>query len=374
MLKTNILLAVVAVSLFLIPGCDNSGSKLSDNDERIPVEVKAVTLGNVVQYLNYHGDIKAEQEVKVFSKIPDRIEKFFVDESDTVRRGEPIARIVATTIEQGVRQAEAALIAAKAQAANLALEYERVQRLISEDAISKQQFDAVKTQYESVKAQVEQAEAALTSMRSQLNDATIIAPIPGIVGRRYYETGDMASPAQPVVSIVQMERVKIEINATEEDLGHLAIGEKATIKVKAYSVQIFDGKVAKISPVLNPDTRMARVEILVDNPDYLLKPGMYAEVEVTIGVLENVMVVPRYASIESTTLEKIAGQDQVVKNYYVFVVDSARAEQRKLEIAYINHRSMAVVGGIDVGDQLVVAGQNNLRDGVGVIIIKGEED
>ncbi len=374
MIRAVLIYSVLMVFLGLLLSCNGSGGKSAEEEERIPVEITPVVLGSVIQSLNYNGDIKAELEVRVFSKIADRIEKFFVDESDAVRRGDPIAQIAATTIEQGVRQAEAALIAARAQEANLAMEYERAERLMAEDAMSKQQYDAVKTQYESIRAQAEQAEAAVTSMKSQLADARISAPISGIIGKRYFEAGDMASPVEPLVSVVQMNRVKIEFNATEEDLGRLAVGQPSQVKVKAYPERVFEGKVAKISPVLDPATRMAQVEVLVENSGHRLKPGMYAEVDVTTGIIENVMVVPRYAAIESTTLKKIDGQDRVVKNYYVFIVDSSRAVQRELEISYINHKSLAVSGGIKVGESLVVSGQNNLRDGMVVTAILEEGD
>ncbi|MDZ7261445.1 MAG: efflux RND transporter periplasmic adaptor subunit, partial [candidate division KSB1 bacterium] len=296
--------------------------------------------------------------------------EFIVDGGDRGPEGAPIAYIYDTTIEQAVRQAEAGLLAAKAQEANLRLEYERAQRLYGENAMSKQQYDAIETQYQATKAQVEQAEAAVKSARSQLNDATVTAPIAGIIGKRYYEAGDMANPAMPLVTIVQMDRVKISFNATEEDLGKLAVGQKATVTVKSYPDRAFEGKVVKISPVLDPLTRMAEVEVLIDNPDHLLKPGMYAQVEVITGIIENVIVIPRYATIESTTLENINGKDQVVKNFYVFVVDSNRAQHRKLDVLYANHKSLAVTSGVQIGENLVIAGQNNLRDGMAVTIAK----
>jgi RND family efflux transporter MFP subunit len=370
MKKLLIFTVLLSLGILFGSGCTRSDSSNSEAEEKIPVEVTTVQLGDVVQSLSYNGDIKAEYEVKVFSKIPDRIEKFFVDESDIVKKGAPIAKILATTIEQGVRQAEAILIAAQAQAANLRVEYDRALRLSKENAMSQQQFDAIKTQYESVQAQVEQAQAALASAKSQLNDALVTAPITGIVGKRYYDAGDMANPADPLVTIVQMDRVKIEFDATEVDLGRLSVGQPAAIAVKAYPDQLFTGKVDKISPVLDPTTRMAEVDVIVDNRDRKLMPGMYAQVEVTTGTISNVMVVPRYAAIENTTMESVNGDDQVVKNYFVFVVDSNTAVQKKLDVSYVNHKSLAVKSGIKVGDQLVTEGQNNLRDGMPVSVVK----
>src|SRR5574342_360053 len=256
MKRTIYFFMIVAGCTALLTSCGQTDSKDSQVETKIPVEIMTVRLGNLAQTLSYYGDIKAEFEVKVFSKVPDRIERFFVDAGDSVAKGAPIARIVATTIEQAVRQAEAALAAAKAQEANLRADYDRFELLYRDHSVSKQQYDAIATQFEEAKAQVEQAEAALTSAKSQFHDATITAPIAGIIGKRYCEAGDMATPALPLVSVCQMDRVKMMFAATEKDLARLAIGQKTVVQVSTYPDRTFEGKVVKISPVLDPLTRL----------------------------------------------------------------------------------------------------------------------
>jgi RND family efflux transporter MFP subunit len=357
----------IFLSCLLLTGCSGDQEKI---EEKIPVEVTTMKPGSIIQSITYNGDIKAEFEVKVFSKIADRIEKFYVDEGDYVHKGASLASIIATTIEQGVRQTEAGLSAARAQETNVKLEFERAQRLYRENAMSQQQFDAIKTQFEAVQSQRIQAEAALKSARSHFADASITAPIAGIIGKRYAEAGDMASPATPLVSIVQMDKVKIEFSAAEEDLGKLATGQNALVKVKSFPDTVFSGRVTKISPVLDPLTRMIDVEVLINNKTKILKPGMYAQVEVITGEINDVLVVPRYATIESTILTSVNGEDQVAKNYYAYTVNNDTAHQRKLEVLYVNHKNIAVQSGINIGDKLVVSGQNNLRDSVAVMIAK----
>lgn len=373
MIRLIYFLMIVAGWIVFLTGCDQKDSKNSQVENKIPVETVTVGLGDLAQTLSYYGDIKAEFEVKVFSKVPDRIERFFVDAGDNVAKGAPIARITATTIEQTVRQAEAALTAARAQEANLRAEYDRFALLYRDLSVSKQQYDAIATQYEAAKAQVEQAEAALTSAKSLLRDATITAPIAGIIGKRYCEAGDMAAPALPLVSVCQMDRVKMTFEATEKDLARLEIGQKTVVQVSTYPDHTFEGKVVKISPVLDPLTRLAEVEVLLDNPEHKLKPGMYAHAEVTTGVIENVIVVPRHAVIENTSLERIGGEDQVVKHYFVFVVDSDKALQRRLEVIYLNHEYLAISSGLKIGEQLVTVGQNNLREGAPVTVVREKE-
>ncbi len=368
--KFSILMIFGIVSIH----CDSGQTNNEEKAVTVPVEIQIVRSGNLVQSIFYSGDIFAEFEVDVFSKIPDRIEKYFVDEGDIIKSGKPIARIIATTIEQAARQAEAAVLAAKAQEANLQVEYERAQRLYRENAMSQQQFDLIRTQYEANKAQVEQAEAALASARSQFKDATVSAPISGIIGKRYYEDGDMANLMLPLVKIVQMDRLKIIVDAIEDDLGKLAVGQDANISVRSYPDRKFIGKVTKISPILDPITRMATVEIILDNKDHTLKPGMYAEVEIIFGILENIIAIPRFATIESTTMQTIDGKDEVAKNYYVYLIKNGKASQIKLDVTYLNHKNIAVDTAVAIDDSLVISGQNNLRDGMSVRVVKERGD
>jgi RND family efflux transporter MFP subunit len=358
-MKKVCLLSVLALlSTIILLGCSSSAD--DDVKEKVPVEVMPIKLGNVIQSIKYTGDIEAEFEVKVFSKIPDRIEKYYVDEGQYISKGAPIARIFATTIE-------AALDAARAQEANVRVEYERAERLNRENVMSAQQFDLIKTQYEAAKAN-------LISASSTMRDATVPAPISGIIGKRYYEDGDMANMAVPLVTIVQMENVKTTFNATEVDLGKLALKQKAYITVRSYPDRKFEGQVVKISPVLDPLTRMASVEVLLDNREKLLKPGMYADIEVITGILENVIVVPRYATIENTTLDETNGQQNVLKNYYVYTIEKDLALQKKLDVIYVNHQNLAVKSGVQIGDTLVVTGQNSLRDSSAVTVVKERSD
>ena len=368
-MKRIISAILTMVALIVLAGC--SAKKAAVQEEaKIPVVVSIIQRNNVEQSLTYQGDIKAELSVKVFSKIPDRIAEFYVDDGDVVKKGQPVARIFATTIEQGVHQAEAGLAAARAQDANLKVEFDRAARLFKEGAMSRQQFDAVDTQYKSAQAQVKQLQAALASAKSSLLDATITAPIDGIVGKRYLEGGDMASPGIPLLEIVQKNRVKITVDVTETDLGKIKIGQPAKVSVKSYADRIFKGKVSKISPILDPMTRMATVEVIVDNAKNELKPGMFANVTIITGVLADVVTVPRWATIEKTSLKRIGGDDQVIKNYSVFIIENNKAVQRELEISYINHVNIAVSSGVAAGDTLVIEGQNNLRDGMAVSIIQ----
>lgn len=367
--KLIVLLMIFSLSLTLLTGC----SKKENPDEEaieIPVETTTVERKTVVKEIQYTGNVCAEQEVKVFSKIPDRILSFEKDEGDYVAKGEVIAKIEATKIEQAVIQAKAAVVSAKAQLANLEAEFKRGQRLIKENAMSQQQFDAVKTQYEATQALVEQSEAALIQAESQLSDANVTAPISGIIGVRYYEQGDMAAAPLPLVTVVQMNRVKVEINAPEQDFGQLKIGQCTNLSVLSYPDEIFTGTISKISPVLDAITRMGKVEIIVDNADKRLKPGMFAEVQICVKTLDDVIAVPKYAVIENTELKRINGEDIAVVNSQVFIENEGIACLRDIKISYTNGVVAVVTTGVEQGENIVVVGQQSLKDSTKVKVLK----
>ncbi len=368
-MKRNLIIYLITIvsGLLLFIGCGQQGSTdETENDVRIPVETMKVQRKTVEKEVSYTGDIRAEQEVKVFSKVPDRILSFEVDEGDYVNVGDLIARIEATKIKEAVNQAKAGLVSAKAQFANFQMEYQRAQRLIKEDAMSQQQFDAIKTQFEAAQAGVDQAEAALAQTNSQLADANVTAPISGIVGTRYYEQGDLASGPLPLVTVVQMNRVKVIVNAPEQDFGQLKLGQCATIAVMSYPDETFTGQITKISPVLDPITRMGKIEIMVDNADKRLKPGMFAEVGICIKTLEDVIAVPKHAVLENTELKRVNGQDVAVVNSEIFVEENGIALLREIEVSYTNGTISVVSSGLNEGENIVIVGQQSLKDSVKV--------
>jgi RND family efflux transporter MFP subunit len=348
--------------LFTISRCSGPESNAEVEEVKIPVEISPVQKGTISKELSYTGDVKAEQEVKVYSKVPDRILRFRKDEGDFVRAGSVIADIEATKIEQAVVQAEAALVSAKAQLMNLESEYKRAQRLYNENAMSQQQFDGVATQYEATQALMEQAAAALKQARSQLADASITAPISGIIGVRNYEQGDMASGPLPLVTIVQMNNVKVKVEAPEQDLGELKIGQEADIVVTSYPDEKFTGTIERISPVLDPITRMSKIEIIVDNKDQRLKPGMFAEVSIRVRTLADVILVPKNAVMENTAVRRIDGNDVAVVNSQVFVEKDGVAYLRDIDVSYKNGTVAVVSDGLEENEHLVVIGQQSLKD------------
>lgn len=371
-LKSVIVITLLAYGL---SSCTKSKSTVKDANVAIPVNVTTVKFQDIEQKLNFLGNVEAFQEVKVYSTVPTRILQMNVDVGQMVKKGDVLAIVDNEKIKQGVIQAEAGLEAARAQARNLEVEYNRIQRLFNENAVSKSQFDAIKTQYEASNATVKQLEAALSNAKAQLKDSYVTTPIDGVVASRTLNEGDQTSPQMPLFSIVQMNRVKVAVEVVESQISLIKPGQTAYLEVNPYPNQRFTGKVEKIYPTLNPVARTVTAEIIVDNSNNLLKPGMYAKVTIVIDRHKNAMVIPKFAVLERTSLKYLGGElsnTVVTVDRYVYVVKDSIALQHAIQTGIEDGALVEVRSGLAPNQLIVTLGQHNLYDSALVSIVKKE--
>lgn len=331
----------------------------------VPVYTDLIKRGSIAKSLTYVGDVRAQTMVRVFSKVPDRINKFYVENGDVVATGDPIAQIEDTKLMEALNQASAGLNTALAQLVNVQEEFRRATSLFEANAMSKSQYDQIKTQKEVTEEAVNQARAAYTSVKSQLEDALVRAPISGVIAGRTLEEGDMAAGQIPLVNIYQMDTVKVVVQLSEADVSKVRPGMKAILSTTAYPNGEFNGVISKISPVLNPATRTTEAEISVVNSERLLKPGMFATVKILIQEKDNVLLVSKN-DVDTKTNQIQTGTDlrdsEVTTTYSVFVVEDSLALYRTIEIGIESDVYYEVVSGLQAGDQVVSIGRTILND------------
>ena len=371
------LIILMIIGFLFLNQCDRPKAIQNTQKERIyPVQVEKVIRGNIERRIAYLGNLEAYQEVKVYSTIPTRITEINVDINDQVKAGDVLAVVDNIKIKQAVIQAEAGLQSIQAQFENILTEWKRVKKLYQENAVSQSQHDAINAQKEAAEAAVNQTKAGLKSAREQLNDSYIKAPISGIISSRTYNVGDQTSPQMPVFTIVQMDKIKINIDIVEGQVDKTAVGQKAYITVDTYPGEIFTGKVNTIYPTINPMTRTVKCEIVIDNPDSRLKPGGFARVEIVVEQHNDVLLVPKYAIIEKTSLEYLGGEithTRVKTEKYVFIVKDNVAEMREIDTDITSNNYTEVTSGLEFGDSIVTIGQYDLSDSALVEIVEGKE-
>jgi multidrug efflux pump subunit AcrA (membrane-fusion protein) len=186
--------------------------------------------------------------------------------------------------------------------------------------------------------------------------APVQSPIKGVVGLVYADVGQRVQPTAPVAYVVDMEKVKINIDVPEKTIGEIRFGQDAEVRVDTYPDKVFIGKITRISPVLDPMTRTSSAEVSVDNKEGLLKPGMFARVSIVTHVSENVDVVMK---------EAVIGKEP---DTFVYVIKDNKAMKKKIELGLKQDNLIEVKSGLQTGDQVVVIGQQKLYENAPVVI------
>ncbi len=155
-----------------------------------------------------------------------------------------------------------------------------------------------------------------------------------------------------------MDRVKVKIDVVERDLPKIKIGQEAKIRMDAYPEQIFKGKIWKISPVVDLKSRTAPIEILVPNLKHLLKPGMFARVEITTKESKDTLIIPRDALMKE--------EDST----FVFVVKDNQALRKEVTTRMRQENLVEIKDNLNVGEEVIVMGKTRVADGTKVRVIR----
>ncbi|TET46370.1 efflux RND transporter periplasmic adaptor subunit, partial [Candidatus Aerophobetes bacterium] len=167
-------------------------------------------------------------------------------------------------------------------------------------------------------------------------------------------------PTQPLVSIVDIDTVKLLTHVSDEDLNKVKLTRKVEVKVGTYLNRTYEVKEINISPVMDPLSRKIEVEIKISNPDHLMKPGMFPRIRLLVQ-RDNTLLIPEEAVMERE------GEKQV------FVVRDARAHLQRISTGLENDNLVEVLSGLKEGEAVVISGQSNLKDGDKVVVKEGEQ-
>jgi len=189
-------------------------------------------------------------------------------------------------------------------------------------------------------------------------EASVKTTLDGVVGRTYLDAGADIQLNTPVALVVDMRQVRVLIQAPEQDLPDVKEDQTAHVYVDAFPKDRFEGKVIKVSPIVDLQTRTAPIEIEVPNPDYRLKPGMFARVELVTRVFENAVMIPEEA------IAYASGKP------FIFVVKDGKAQRRSIETGMRQIGRVQITKGLEGGEVVVTAGHLKIRDGSEVTIAK----
>ncbi len=364
-----VFLAVLALVVFRL----STGAKQDTRKSRIVTVGTATPIKDDMEVrLGYTADISPNQVVNVFSRVDGYIAKFYVDKGDFVKANQLLVEIDHTDYVHALNQARANLSAAKARVVqqrasvhNARLTLDRMQRLITEQFVSQQDldtaqvnYDAAVAQQESLQAQVKQLEVALQQAETNLAYSYIRAPFAGFVAERNldpgaYVTGSSASTStmsRGILSLHDIETVRTMIEVVEKDVPLIRIGQPAEIRAEAYPNRVFEGTVTRIVQALNRQTRTMTVEVDLANADHALKGGMFARVEVIVGIHPDAVQIPIDAV---TRLEELQ---------YVYVVRDGKAHRVPVEVGARAGQRIEITKGLSGDEQVIVSGKDLVQE------------
>jgi membrane fusion protein (multidrug efflux system) len=323
----------------------------------VPIETMTVQAQDLPVVIETVGRIRPDREVLISAEIPGKIESYGADVGDRVTKDQLLVQIEPTDYRLALREAEANLTAAMIHLSSARKAYERFQTLLPKKVISQDNFDKVEAEFEAAQARKEQAEVGVAITRERLAKAGIRAPFSGMVAKRHIEKGQWIAAGMPMMSILDLRRVRAKVFLTEKDFVHIDREDPVKIVAEAYPERSLSGSIDRIDIEADTMTNTFGVEILVDNPATILKAGMSVRTSITVRVLRDIILIP-----QNVVIFRDRGTE-------VFIVgDDGKAEVRAVKLGQRSGNLIQVTEGLGVGDRLIVKGQNYVKTGTVVTV------
>ena len=328
----------------------NSDKTDNDIEEKKPViKIERVDNKDVVQLGTYTATVDPELINNISSSTPNRIKEILVDEGYKVSKGQTIAILD----DVNITSYEIQVANAKANLATIEQDYNRALKLLEIGGGTQQAVDQMKLQLTNAENSVAAAERNLKNIKE---NTILVSPISGVVTARNYDPGDMTG-AMPIVTVAQVNPVKIVINVPESELSKVKKGMPASVTFDTYGDEIFEGTITMVSPTIDVNSRTFGVEIGLPNKDERILPGMFGRVQLELGTANHV-VVPDRAVIKQPGSA----------NQYVYVYHNGTVSYNRVEIGQRLGNSYELLSGVEPGDTVVITGQTKLADGIPVEI------
>ena len=345
------LIVVLTALLFsaALSGCGESQSNAKEEKAivLVPVQADPVAVGAIDAAYGSTAVLEAAEEAQVTARQAGIVLSISVEEGDIVEAGQVLAQLETDQLELRLKQAQANL-------KQLANEMKRLDRMHQKNMVSADQFERIKFEYEAQKARTELAEL-------NLEYATIRAPISGVIANRHIKVGNMLAAQQAAFKITDMSVLHAVIHMPESEEADLQAGQTAYLQV-ASSDTPYQGKIERISPVVDRSTGTIRVTVAVSAEETGLRPGMFSRVGIIYDTHEDTMLVPKVALVTED------------KDAFVFVVSDGVAHKKLVETGFVNNESVEIVSGIERSDLVITMGQRNLKDQTQVEIIEAVAD
>ncbi len=340
----TLLIAGVAALLWLARSNDDAPARGGWQMPPPAVEADAVEIGLVVRSVQAVGTLRANESIIVSPEIAGRIARIGFDEGQRVKQGSLLVQL-----EDSVYQAEVQEKAANRALAELA--FERADQLVQKRAASIEERDRTL-------ALLQASEGSLALARARLDKTRITAPFAGLVGLRVVSAGDYVAAGDPIVSLSEIDALKVDFRVGEVHLPRVAVGQTIDISVDAFPSRTFEGSVYAIEPQVDVNGRAVVVRARLPNPELELRPGLFCRVSLIVDSAASAILVPEDAIVPQGD------------RHFVYRIIDGRAVYTEVTVGKRQDARVEILAGLDNDAVVVTAGQLNLRDGATVRVVE----
>lgn len=365
----------LAVIVLLSLGASGCGSDSFDKTVT-PVRVMSSQAADVVSPVAYTASVIPYSQVELDFKVDGYVKEILqVGGADgrmrDIQAGDPVqidmvlAVVDETQYLAKVVEAEAQLAEAAASLQKGTEDFRRAETLYSTESIIAPTFERARKEYKVALAQVAGAQAQVVQAAKNLSDCRLKPPANGVILKRYIEVGTLVRPGSQGFLIADVTSVKVLFSVPDVTLGDVRLGQEMAVTTESLKDTVFLGQITEIAPSADARSRVFNVEITIQNPENLLKPGMITSLSIDTGGEEKpVILLPLGSIVRSTSKQP---------GYAVFVIESrdggTYARRRDVELGSVYGNRIAVASGILSGEQVIIMGSQIVFDGDRVNII-----
>jgi membrane fusion protein, multidrug efflux system len=346
---------MIALVMMKIAGKEQSGLMDTAN-EKISVSAETATIAQMNGSISYTGSVEGINEAAVISQTSGIVVSANAQVGKRYGAGQVMFVVENNLQSAGVDQASATVITAQVNLEKAKKDFERVERLKGEEAISQDKVELSNLNVRASESQLKGAEAALKVAQKQFSDTYIKSPISGYVASRDVERGALVTPGTKVAYIVDISGFKVNIFVSESDIPRIKVGKKVNITVDALPGELFEGEVASIGMVTGMAARSYKVEVVVKkNKNLDVKSGMFARCNISAESISQALTIP-----ESAVINNNDGTTSV------FVIKDGKAKSMKVKIGIRSEGKCELISGLVQGDKVATMGKERLKDGIEV--------
>ncbi len=322
----------------------------------VPPTVKAMRISPQAEenILTGMGSIACPRSIELGFDDTGVIAQMFVEEGEAIQQGQVIASLDDSSFRAARLVAEAKLQAARAEVAFYANELTKKESLLNKKAVSDAEFNRAVFELQKAEAAVAVAQAELQRIDIELQKKILIAPISGIVAKRYLDVGSPVVPgSNKTILLIQCNDVFADIELGERLFPSIKVGQPVRVKMDALGGKMFAGTVFRIGSEIDKKSRTFIIKVKVANPKFVLRPGMFARAEIILSEGSAPVYIPEKALIHTSKDGSAAD---------LFVIKNGVSLKRKVTLGESNEGRIQILRGVSAGDVVIIEGQNRTSD------------